>query len=170
MKILKYFRRRNAIFFDILKKVDELQLPLDYLGFILRFRPHAITPIITNKPHRIGVVLNHRCSPVHFLEYNDLWVYEPVINGEVLKSDLIKIADNNIPEGGVFLHRRIGNIYWFEMEPLLIDQTEWTPVFSSFSELIMQMHLYFESDEGWVIGDIEINEDIGQLRFPWENE
>lgn len=141
MDILKFYRHRKSIPQELLNKVNQLQLPLDYSGFILRFRPQSITTLLTKSPHRIGIINNDDCLLIDFLDVNDLWLYEVDLgDGKILKPGVIKIADNNIPEGGIFLNVNDGSIYNFINEPISLERSEWNTISNSFSELLSKMN------------------------------
>lgn len=171
MDFKRYYRRRKS--FDIinLSILNALDLPFCYLGFIAKYHPLEITSLITDEPHGIGVVISSKFVKVSFLEADVLHRYEIDYGDSMYREDIVKIADNNIPEGGIYYDITDGCLYNLEVEPIDLPRKERKPIFCKVCLFFESLNLYklSNSDTGFFERwELKVPSNKDDLVFPWE--
>jgi len=172
MQVIDYFRRRMSFHDFDLEKLSEMDLPYPFLGFIIKYRPLEITSLLTSQPHAIGFIYMGEVVRVSFIDAKNLHKYEVDYGESKYREDIIKIAENNITEGGIFYDISNKCIYNFLADPVDVPREHRKPVYDSMNTFLESLRLYKLSNddikfkEEWKI-TIPENKDL--LLFPWES-
>lgn len=172
MSVTKYYRRRSSLEHLSLERILKFNLSFRYIGFIVAYNPVQIVSLISNEPHAVGYTKkNGRLVKVDFLEIDSLMTYFIDYGDSQYSENIIKIADNNIPEGGIYYSLVDHKIYNFDCEPEDIPQEDRRAEFDSFESFFLSLNLYKLSNdnidfkEEW---DLDVPIDKDSLKFPWE--
>ncbi len=172
MEILNYYRRRKSFDQFTINHLCKFDLPINYLGFIIKYHPLEITGLLTKEPHTIGVEIDDAIVKVNFLDIDNLHFYELDYGDEKYIEPIVQLAYNNIPEGGIFYDTGDGHIYNFFEYPEDIARDNRSPMFSSFDDFFSSLRLFKLSNidinfyEEW---EIQVPENKDELTFPWES-
>lgn len=173
MYILKYFKKRKVVNAIEFERLNNLNMPFDYMGFILKYDNTHITSLITSEPHAIGFVNDNNLISIYFLPVNELYIYQ-LHDGEIVyREDIVKIAENNYnPSGGIYMDMSDKYIYYLIDEPVLIEKSDRGLIAKSFYEFLEIIKIYkiLDSESGsYVEWDLELMVDIEQLNFDWDD-
>ena len=169
--ILKYFRKRQEVDANRLIETLNLDLPLSYIGFGLKYNPIDIVGLVIDKPYMIGVHGSKRRLSVRFVDISNIAIYYEDDGIQKREEPIVQIADNNNPQGGIFLDLRDRRIYNLETSPFLTHKKEREILADSFDELLDKLKLYELSNEDLnYLKEIEVDiaEEIYSLKYKWE--
>jgi len=170
--ILKYFRKRKEANKLNLRKFIELNLPHDYIGFCITYSPYDIVPLLTSQPYKIGYFFGGDILNVRFTDIANATWYKVDYGDEIYEEPIVQIAENNIPEGGIFLDTRDLGIYNFENEPSIVSMKDRIKIADSFSKFLSSLKLYQLSNEDSLYSDeidLEVPSNIDDMKLPWED-
>jgi hypothetical protein len=171
MKVLEYYRKRKSLEGVNLDRLIGLDFPITYLGFIVKYDVVPIISLISDEAHAIGFELNGNLISVDFLEPDSIHIYEVDYGDEVYAESIVKFADNNIPEGGLFYSLVDKKIYNFDCEPESIPAKERKAAFESFHLFFSSLNLYRLSNQDIdyrKVWDMKMPANKDDLVFPWE--
>ena len=169
-KILKYYRRKKNVNSEEINRLTNLDLPIDLIGFYVKYNVHNPISLLVDYPCCIGFIKNEIIFPITFIEVLNLWKYEVDFGDKKYSENLIKIADNNIPEGGIFISTD-GCVYNFFDEPSTISINEREVVAQNFTLFLSSLKLYKLSNEEISYFEeikIELPDNFNELQFKWE--
>lgn len=169
MDISKYYRRRKSNEFIDTKLLLELNLPMNYIGFAVKYNTMDIAGLCTDIPITIAVEHDQRLLGVEFVNPNHLGKYYVDYGDTFYEENIVKIADNNIPERGFFINLDNCAIYNFSIEPLSIEKGERVPLYKSFEDFFNAISLYKRTENSFEKWDLEVPDNKDELLYPWES-
>lgn len=170
--ILKYYRRRGHTGSINIERLLKLSLPYDYVGFGLTYNPEEIIPALTKNPYKIGYEFKNEVISVRFVDISNISWYKVDYGDEVYEEPLVLIADNNVPEGGIYLDTTNNGIYNLENEPLLISKNDRSKIAETFTEFLLSLKLYQLSNDDMAYCeeiDLSVPANKDSIRLPWED-
>lgn len=170
MDISKYYRRRKPNEFIDIKLLLELNLPMNYIGFVVKYNTMDIAGLCTDIPIAIAVEHDQRLLRVEFVNPNHLGKYYVHDGDSFHYQNIVKIADNNIPEGGIFIDLDSHSIYNFSVEPASLPKDERVLICGSFDDFFNAISLYKRTENSFEKWDLEVPDNKDELLFPWENK
>ena len=173
MSVTKYHRRRKSIDSSLLERLLKFSFSHNYIGFVVTYDSDLLVSLVSKEPHAMGYLnKNERLVKVNFTQVDNLATYIIDYGDSQYSENIVKIAENNIPEGGIYYSLENHKIYNFNCEPEDIPQEERQAEFESFETFFEALKLFKLSNdnidfkEEW---DLDMPTDKDELKFPWES-